>query len=199
MTMATTTNSSSQQPNGSGSSAKETNNNNHITIPVPISLTSTNPTLPPATSQALIAHLRATGSIGDLSAVLADSLARTGWTDRVRSLSLELLRNGSCDTFPELMSEVLRRARIPKSSSAENNKNTNANAKNGTTTATNGIAGNTTNGLNGSQAIALSKEWSGGPDGLPDVSIPEATVEVGVDFLKERIKDAVEPVDDDSD
>ncbi|KAL2444131.1 hypothetical protein ABEF95_015124 [Exophiala dermatitidis] len=198
--MAATANSASQQPNGSGSSAEETNTNN-ITIPVPISLTSTNPTLPPATSQALIAHLRATGSIGDLSAVLADSLARTGWTDRVRALSLELLRNGSCDTFPELMSEVLRRARIPKSSSAENNtnnKNTNANAKNGTTTTTNGTAG-TTNGLNGNQAIALSKEWSGGPDGLPDVSIPEAAVEVGVDFLKERIKDAVEPVDDDSD
>lgn len=134
--------------------------------------------------------------MSELSAVLADSLARTGWTDRVRALSLELLRNGTCDTFPELMSEVLRRAKIPKSqqtdSSARGGTNGSASGKttaNGTNTPT----------ANGNGAIALSKEWSGGPDGLPDVRIPEPTVEIGVSFLKEKIKDAVEPVDDDSD
>lgn len=109
----------------------------------------------------------------------------------MRALSLELLRNGSCDTFPELMSEVLRRAKIPRSSSQQSETATNK--KNA---ATNGAA---TNGINGNGAIVLSKEWSGGPDGLPDVRIPEATVEVGVEFLKEKIKDAVEPVEDDSD
>ncbi|EXJ94442.1 hypothetical protein A1O1_02838 [Capronia coronata CBS 617.96] len=196
--MSTTT--SNSQPNGSSSSTA-------INIPVPISLTSTNPTLPPATSQALIAHLRATGSISELSAVLADSLARTGWTDRVRALSLELLRNGTCDTFPELMSEVLRRAKIPKSQQqGDNNPGSGKGGPNGTAAASKsktGTANGTTtpvaNGVHGNGAIALSKEWSGGPDGLPDVRIPEATVEIGVDFLKERIKDAVEPVDDDSD
>ncbi|KAK7905391.1 hypothetical protein LTR67_000112 [Exophiala xenobiotica] len=158
-----------------------------ISIPTPTSLTSTSANLPPATSQALIAHLRATGQISDLSSVLADSLARTGWTDRVRALSLELLRNGQCDTFPELMTEVLRRAKIPK-----------ATAKPGTGAATtNGTNG--AGGMTGNNAIALSKEWSGGPDGLPDVRIPEVTVEIGVDFLKEKIKDVVEPVEDDSD
>ncbi len=53
--------------------------------------------------------------------------------------------------------------------------------------------------MTGNNAIALSKEWSGGPDGLPDVRIPEVTVEIGVNFLKEKIKDVVEPVEDDSD
>jgi len=171
---------SSSQPNGS----------TEISIPVPVSLTSTTPSLPPATSQALIAHLRSTGDMAELSGLLADSLARTGWTDRVRALSLELLRNGTCDTFPELMSEVLRRAKIAKSQQS-------AGAAGKTTGAANGTSTPTANGNNG--AIALSKEWSGGPDGLPDVRIPESTVEVGVDFLKEKIKDAVEPVDDDSD
>jgi hypothetical protein len=172
------------------SSSSQPTDNPEISIPVPVSLTSTSNTLPPPTSQALIAHLRATGHISELSGVLADSLARNGWTDRVRALSLELLRNGSCDTFPELMSEVLRRAKIPRSSQQSE---TTTNKKNA---ATNGAA---TNGINANGAIVLSKEWSGGPDGLPDVRIPEATVEVGVEFLKEKIKDAVEPVEDDSD
>ncbi|KAL6248142.1 hypothetical protein RBB50_004397 [Rhinocladiella similis] len=164
-----------------------------IQIPTPTSLTSKSTSLPPETSQALIAHLRATGQISDLSALLADSLARTGWTDRVRALSLELLRNGSCDTFPELLTEVLRRAKIPnQNTSASSNSSSKVN---GSSTTTNGATG----GITGSNAIALSKEWSGGPDGLPDVHIPETTVEMGVEFLKGKIKDIVEPVEDDSD
>jgi hypothetical protein len=170
-----------------------------IQIPVPVSLTSTTPSLPPATSQALIAHLRSTGSISELSGVLADSLARTGWTDRVRALSLELLRNGTCDTFPELMSEVLRRAKIPKSQPGEGDAPSKSDGSADNKATANGTNTPAVNGVNSNGAIALSKEWSGGPDGLPDVRIPEATVEVGVDFLKDRIKDAVKPVEDDSD
>ncbi|KAK4936289.1 hypothetical protein LTR10_022817 [Elasticomyces elasticus] len=166
--------SSSQQP--------------EISIPVPVELTSTSTTLPPPTSQALIAHLRATGDISSLSGILSDSLARTGWTDRVRALSLELLRNGTCDTFPELMSEVLRRAKIPR-----NPEPTTTGTTKKKDTQANGTA------VNGNGAIVLSKEWSGGPDGLPDVRIPESVVATGVDFLKEKIKDVVEPVEDDSD
>jgi len=170
-------------------SDSQSSNQEPISIPTPVSLTATTPSLPPATQQALISHLRATGSIPELSNLLADSLARSGWTDRVRALSLELLRNGMCDTFPELMTEVLRRAKIPKQPN---------NTSNGAATA-NGASTPLTNGVNGTGAIALSKEWSGGPDGLPDVRIPEATVEAGVEFLKEKIKNVVEPVEDDSD
>ncbi|KAI1615127.1 hypothetical protein EDD37DRAFT_608997 [Exophiala viscosa] len=172
--------SSSQQP--------------EISIPVPVSLTSTSMTLPPPTSQALIAHLRATGDISSLSGLLSDSLARTGWTDRVRALSLELLRNGTCDTFPELMSEVLRRAKIPNTGRHSDgpSSSTSASTKKKDAQANGTIA-------NGNGAIVLSKEWSGGPDGLPDIRIPESTVETGVEFLKEKIKHAVEPIEDDSD
>jgi hypothetical protein len=131
--------------------------------------------------------------VPELSVLLSDSLARTGWTDRVRALALELLRNGTCDTFPELMAEVLRRAKIPKdnTSSAGDKSNKDKNKDAG------GTPSASQSGLNGNNAIALSKEWSGGPDGLPDVHIPEATVVLGVDFLKERIKDSIEPVSGD--
>ncbi|OAP65767.1 hypothetical protein AYL99_01739 [Fonsecaea erecta] len=178
------------------------------TIPVPPSLTSSTSSLPPATSQALIQHLRQTGAIPDLSALLADSLARTGWTDRVRALALELLRNGSCDTFPELMNEVMRRAKLPKDGKNQGvdkeSKDAKANgASTPTKSTTTGPGAGGAVALNGggvnNNAIALSKEWSGGPDGLPDVRIPEVTVEQGVEFLKEKIKDVVEPIDDDSD
>lgn len=109
------------------------------------------------------------------------------------------------------MTEVLRRARIPKSqagtggdkqietsssSTTGKDKDKDKKGANGINTPT-GAA--TMNGVNGSGAIPVSKEWSGGPDGLPDVRIPEMTVEVAVEFLKDRIKDVVQPIDDDSD
>ncbi len=43
----------------------------------------------------------------------------------------------------------------------------------------------------------MSKEWTSGPDGLPDVRVPESVVDVGVDFLKDKIKDVCYEVDDD--
>jgi hypothetical protein len=159
------------------------------TISLPASLTSTTPQLPTATQRALISHLQSTSAIPDLSNLLADSLARTGWTDRVRALSLELLRNGSCDTFPELLEEVTRRAKIPRE--ANSNTNGKAEGKAEGATAANGTSTPTT-GQGNQGAIVVSKEWSGGPDGLPDVRIPATTVDVGVTFLKEKIKDVVE-------
>ncbi|ETN41900.1 uncharacterized protein HMPREF1541_03839 [Cyphellophora europaea CBS 101466] len=169
-------------------------------IPLPPSLTSTTSSLPTATQRALISHLRTTNALPDLSAQLADSLARTGWTDRVRALSLELLRNGSCDTFPELMEEVMRRAKIPRDNSSNGNgsASTNGTQTGGAAAQANGTGTSTPTASQGAAAgasqgaIVVSKEWSGGPDGLPDIRIPEATVEVGVDFLKDRIKDVVE-------
>jgi hypothetical protein len=171
------------------------------TIPLPSSLTSTTPQLPTATQRALISHLQSTSAIPDLSTLLADSLARTGWTDRVRALSLELLRNGSCDTFPELLEEVMRRAKIPRDANSNTNGSSapsssaaaagkaegqaGASAANGTSTPTTAPQGS-------QGAIVVSKEWSGGPDGLPDVRIPATTVEAGVTFLKEKIRDVVE-------
>ncbi|KIV94026.1 hypothetical protein PV10_05188 [Exophiala mesophila] len=184
-------------------------NDSAITIPLPTSLTSTSTTLPPATSQALIAQLRNTNSVADLSTLLADQLARSGWTDRVRALSLELLRNGTCDTFPELMTEVMRRAKLgaqkggqletSKDKDGKDGKDSKDKSKaNGTSTPTSAAAAAAA-AVNGNQAIAVSKEWSGGPDGLPDVRIPEVVVQQAVELLKERIKDVVVPVDDDSD
>lgn len=92
----------------------------------------------------------------------------------------------------------MRRAKIPREATtngaAAASQTTSANSQ----TQANGTGTGTNTPTAGSQgAIVVSKEWSGGPDGLPDVRIPEQTVEVGVGFLKERIKDVVEVADGD--
>ncbi|RMZ85794.1 hypothetical protein DV737_g365, partial [Chaetothyriales sp. CBS 132003] len=166
-------------------------------IPIPVSLTAATPSLPSESQRALIRHLQETGSLGDLSSILSDSLARSGWTDRVKALAQELLRNGTCVTFPELMTEVMRRASITKGASANNTLGSTGGASqnNGSATPT----AQQQNGINGAGSIVVTKEWTGGPDGLPDVRVPNSVVQVGVDFLEETIKDACYRVDDDDD
>lgn len=184
-------------------------NNDTLKIPVPTSLSQTTPKLPELTSQLLVSHLRSqTNTIPDLQFLLRDSLARTGWEDRVRALALELLRSGKCESFPEVFEEVLHRCKIPRDAEVgsgekevtsrtggktipgHTHKDKDAD-KDGTSTPT-----SSQNLMNGSGAISVREGWFG-PDGLPDVKIPVATVEAGVEFLKERVRDVVEIVEDD--
>ena len=147
----------------------------------------------------LVEHLRAkTNTIPELRNLLSDSLARTGWTDRVRALTLELLRSGKYDTFPEVFEEVLHRCKVPRDAEIKSEEPT---SKTGGKTVPghshkdkDSDASMNANGNNG--AIAVREGWFG-PDGLPDVKIPVATVEAGVEFLKEKVRDAVEFEDDD--
>ncbi|RMZ87677.1 hypothetical protein DV736_g5094, partial [Chaetothyriales sp. CBS 134916] len=166
-------------------------------IPIPVSLTATTPSLPNESQQALIRHLQETGSLGDLSSILSDSLARSGWTDRVKALAQELLRNGTCVTFPELITEVMKRAAIPKGANANNAQGSASGPSQSNGSATPTSSQQQQNGMNGAGSIVVTKEWTGGPDGLPDVRLPNSVVEIGVDFLEEKIKDACYRVDDD--
>lgn len=174
-----------------------------LKIPVPTSLSQTTPSLPPLTSQMLVEHLRAqTNTIYDLQNLLSDSLARTGWTDRVRALTLELLRSGKYNTFPEVFEEVLHRCKVPRDAEIKSEEPT---SKTGGKTVPghshkdkdhDGTSTPTSTNANGNGAIAVREGWFG-PDGLPDVKIPVATIEKGVEFLKERVRDAVEFEEDD--
>ena len=148
-------------------------------------------------------------------ALLSDSLARTGWTDRVRALALELLRSGKCENFPDLFEEVLNRVKVPqdvplgqpvveqggkgggKTIPGMNKASASSAAardeKEGTSTPTSTQA---VGGLHSNGAIAVREGWFG-PDGLPDVKIPVATVEAAAEFLKDKVRDEVEIVEDD--
>ncbi|KZZ93542.1 hypothetical protein AAP_02334 [Ascosphaera apis ARSEF 7405] len=55
----------------------------------------------------LLTHLTTnTSLVDDLHASLASSLHRSGWTERIRQLSYELLREGHCERFDEMMEVV---------------------------------------------------------------------------------------------
>jgi hypothetical protein len=55
----------------------------------------------------LLNHLANTSALEDLHANLLSSLQRAGWTERVRNLSLELLRAGRCDHFDDVLEAVV--------------------------------------------------------------------------------------------
>lgn len=137
----------------------------------------------------MITYLKETRALTDLSTTLQDTLARSGWIDRVRALALDLIRSGEAVTFPDLLDEILKRAKVGP---AAPEKQTN-----GTGRDTNG-AGEKMNGSHTNGAIVVGADWVG-PDGKPNVRIPQQAVEVGVEFLKEKIKDAVDIVEVDED
>lgn len=158
-------------------------------IPVPSSILSVDTSassLPPQTRNALLAHLQDSSTIPRLNTLLTDSLTRTGWTDRVHSLALELLRSGECVNFAEVLGEVSRRASSglgPTASASNNNSN---HAKE----ATNGLGGERQNGIN-------DGEGAGALEGAPDVRVPKEVVDKTVKFLKDEIEGVVEVMVDD--
>lgn len=172
-----------------------------MNIPVPSSLSATSPQLPALTSEVFVAHLRGdTNTVSDLSLTLSDAFARTGWTDRVRLLSQELLRSGKCETFPELFEEVMRRVKEdghPASKSDEPQSKTGGKTIPGAANSQKDKDGTATptNNMNGNGAIAVREGWFG-PDGLPDVRVPMAAVEAGCEFLKGKVKHVVDVVDE---
>jgi hypothetical protein len=69
--------------------------------------TSTTTLSPEALEADLYTHLFDTSTLEDLHANLLSSLQRSGWTERIRSLSLELLRAGRCDHFDDVVDAVV--------------------------------------------------------------------------------------------
>ncbi|KAL1987393.1 hypothetical protein VTN96DRAFT_4109 [Rasamsonia emersonii] len=65
-------------------------------------------TLSPAALESnLFNHLASTSALEDLHDNLLCALQRAGWTERVRNLSLELLRAGRCDRFDDVVDAVV--------------------------------------------------------------------------------------------
>lgn len=144
-------------------------------------------TLPPQTRKSLLNHLQATDSIPTLNDLLSTTLSKSittkppgaaEWSSRVHALALELLRSGACaPSFSELMNEITGRAlSAPPSDAAELQREEGGRMGVGTIILPNG---------------------SYGEDGLPDVRIPKEVVERGIGFLKGRVKENIEIVNDD--
>lgn len=124
-------------------------------------------------------HLTETSALDELHAELLFSLQRAGWTERIQSLTLDLLRAGRCSQFDELVDVVVALASgeaHPTVPEADSSSAT-------TTTTTNGHGGTT----NGTAAVVVG----GGPEPLfnnLDVRIPKDVVDQGVKALKDSIR-----------
>lgn len=84
-----------------------------IAVPSNSSL-ATSSTAPKALSYdmrlAVLDQLTKNNILRPLTALLDTALIENGWKDRVRELSLELLRSGECRTYEQVMAEVVMRA-----------------------------------------------------------------------------------------
>ncbi|EAW14569.1 uncharacterized protein ACLA_076090 [Aspergillus clavatus NRRL 1] len=58
----------------------------------------------------LLTHLAQTTALEDLHTTLLSSLQRLGWTEKIRKLSLELLRAGRCERFDDVVEAVVASA-----------------------------------------------------------------------------------------
>ncbi|CRG84150.1 hypothetical protein PISL3812_01475 [Talaromyces islandicus] len=119
-------------------------------------------------------HLTETSALDELHAELLFSLQRAGWTERIQSLTLDLLRAGRCSQFDELVDVVVALAAgeshptMPEvDSSNSNNNNTNGHGM-----GTNGVVGG------GSEPLFNNI----------DVRIPKEVVDQGVKALKDSIR-----------
>ncbi|EED22846.1 conserved hypothetical protein [Talaromyces stipitatus ATCC 10500] len=127
-------------------------------------------------------------ALDDLHANLLFSLQRAGWTERVQSLSLELLRAGRCTHFDDMVDVVVTLATgqtHPIVPEANNNTTTNGhekNSSNGTATAANGVN-------NATSSESFFRDI--------DVRIPKEVVEQGVRSLKDSLRSFATIEDDD--
>lgn len=126
----------------------------------------------------LLNHLTQTSALEDLHANLLSSLQRTGWTERVRNLSLELLRAGKCHHFDDVVEAVVALAEgrpLPAFSSNDHHDKNNMNSHS-----------------NGDARDTESEQFFENID----VRIPSSVVEQGVKQLKDALRPVIELEDD---
>ncbi|KAL1857749.1 hypothetical protein Plec18167_001849 [Paecilomyces lecythidis] len=152
----------------------------------------TSPPPPPSIEADIISHLASTSALDELHASLLAALQRAGWTDRVRALSLELLRAGRCERFDEVVEAVVALAEgksHPAVSSA---------AQNGHRSSRNGNG--TKKGHNDEEDADADADGDPDADMDPDtlaffenvdVRIPRGVVHQGVKAVKEALRDVV--------
>ncbi|KAI9375606.1 hypothetical protein BJX61DRAFT_102918 [Aspergillus egyptiacus] len=127
----------------------------------------------------LLTHLASTHALEDLHSTLLSSLQRHGWTERIRRLSLELLRANRCERFDEVVEAVVASAQGRSHPVLEAAKNSSSNSN----------GENTGNG---------EAEGDGFSFQDVDVKIPRAVVEQGVRAIKDVLREVV-VIEDDGD
>lgn len=143
-------------------------------------------TLTPETLETdLLAHLASSTALDDIHSTLLCSLQRAGWTEKIRRLSLELLRGGRCERFDEVVEAVVASAegRGHAALWGEENPTQNPNPSQNQSQNT-----ESEDGIDASADIAALRNL--------DVRIPPEVVEQGVRAIKEVLREVVVLEDD---
>ncbi|KAL3473959.1 hypothetical protein BJX99DRAFT_232420 [Aspergillus californicus] len=121
----------------------------------------------------LLTHLSTTHALEDLHSTLLSSLQRHGWTEKIRRLSLDLLRANRCERFDEVVEAVVASAQGRRHPIIERDFDSDTNG-------------------------AHNGESNGDGDSFQDVDvrIPSAVVEQGVRAIKEVLREVVLLEDD---
>ncbi|KAL3467719.1 hypothetical protein BJX64DRAFT_283189 [Aspergillus heterothallicus] len=131
----------------------------------------------------LLTHLASTHALEEIHTTLLSSLQRLGWTEKIRRLSLELLRANRCERFDEVVEAVVASAQGRSHPSLLDTNSTHTNSHGGAHT--NGD----TDGGTGGEAYSFEDV---------DVRIPRSVVEQGVKAIKDVLREVV-IIEDDGD
>ncbi|KAL2851578.1 hypothetical protein BJY01DRAFT_244912 [Aspergillus pseudoustus] len=131
----------------------------------------------------LLIHLASTHAIEEIHTTLLSSLQRLGWTEKIRRLSLELLRANRCERFDEVVEAVVASAQGRSHPSLLSSNSAHTNSHGGAHT--NGD----TDGGAGGEAYSFEDV---------DVRIPGSVVEQGVRAIKDVLREVV-IIEDDGD
>ncbi|KAL4883481.1 hypothetical protein BJY04DRAFT_184741 [Aspergillus karnatakaensis] len=117
----------------------------------------------------LLTHLATTSALDEIHITLLSTLQRLGWTDKIRRLSLELLRANRCERFDDVVEAVVASAQGRSHPFLEDSEYSNSNG----------------NG-NGDIDSGNEFQFSG-----VDVRIPSVVVEQGVRAIKDVLREVV--------
>jgi hypothetical protein len=123
----------------------------------------------------LLTHLASTHALEEIHTTLLSSLQRLGWTEKIRRLSLELLRANRCERFDEVVEAVVASAQGRSHPSlSDSGANSHGAHTNGDTEG-------------GGEAYSFEDV---------DVRIPRSVVEQGVRAIKDVLREVVILEDD---
>lgn len=128
----------------------------------------------------LLSHLASSTALDDIHSTLLSSLQRTGWTEKIRRLTLELLRAGRCDRFDEVVEAVVASAEGRGHGLWDGESSQIQGQGQGTAESEDGVDG-------GGGDVAVRNM---------DVRIPSEVVEQGVRAIKEVLREVVVLEDD---
>ncbi|KAL5336358.1 hypothetical protein BJX70DRAFT_372839 [Aspergillus crustosus] len=125
----------------------------------------------------LLTHLATTSALDEIHTTLLSTLQRIGWTDKIRRLSLELLRANRCERFDDVLEAVVASAQGRSHPCLEDGD--------GDTYGNNG---------NGNSNGDIGEEFQ---FSNVDVRVPGMVVEQGVRVIKDLLREVVVLEDED--